>query len=342
MVQKQIALLPGDGIGPEVLDAGVAVLRALSEIDFEYLEMPCGAGEYLKNGNPLPEETIEICRQADAILLGAMGMPNVRWADGREMAPQIDIREIFGLYAGVRPTRLYNASHSPLKAPKIDYVLIRESTEGLFSTRLRGRESTEFVKDEMLVTRAGSERLFRFSFELAMKRRKKLTLIDKANVLPSMAFFREVFDEIAKEYPQVETERVYVDAMALYLVQRPHTFDVMVTENMFGDILSDLAAATVGGMGMAPSADIGDAQAVFQPAHGSAPDIAGQGKANPVATILSVAMMLEWFGEPECVEAAGKVRKAVETVLADAANATGDLGGKLSTSEMTGLIVGAL
>jgi 3-isopropylmalate dehydrogenase len=163
----------------------------------------------------------------------------------------------------------------------------------------------------MLVTRAGSERLFRFSFELARHRRNKLTLVDKANVLPSMAFFREVFDEIAKEYPQVETERVYVDAMALYLVQRPQSFDVIVTENMFGDILSDLAAATVGGMGMAPSADIGDDLAVFQPAHGSAPDIAGQGKANPVATILSVAMMLEWFGDVDSLGAAGRIRRAL-------------------------------
>lgn len=342
MVQKQIALLPGDGIGPEVLEAGVAVIRALPELDFEMLEMPCGAGEYLKNGDPLPKQTIEVCRQADAILLGAMGIPSVRWADGREMAPQIDLREIFGLYAGVRPVRLYNPAHSPLKAASIDYVLVRESTEGLFSTRLRPRVSADEVRDEMLVTRAGSERLFRFSFELARGRRKKLTLVDKANVLPSMAFFREVFDGIAKEYPDVETERVYVDAMALYLVQRPHTFDVMVAENMFGDILSDLAAATVGGMGMAPSADIGEAQAVFQPAHGSAPDIAGQSKANPVATILSVAMMLDWFGELECVAGATRIKRAVETVMSDPANATVDLGGRLSTREMTAKIIEAL
>lgn len=343
MVKKQIAMLPGDGIGPEVLEAAEAVIRALPELDFDLVEWPCGAGEYLKNGDPLPKATIEGCRAADAILLGAMGIPSVRWADGREMAPQIDLREIFGLYAGVRPTKLYNAAHSPLKDPVIDYVLVRESTEGLFSTRLRPRVmGADEARDEMLVTRAGSERLFRFSFELARHRRNKLTLVDKANVLPSMAFFREVFDEIAKEYPQVETERVYVDAMALYLVQRPQSFDVIVTENMFGDILSDLAAATVGGMGMAPSADIGDDLAVFQPAHGSAPDIAGQGKANPVATILSVALMLEWFGDVDSLAAAGRIRRAVELVMSDAANATGDLRGGLSTRELTGKIVGAL
>ncbi len=343
MVKKQIAMLPGDGIGPEVLEAAEAVIRALPELDFDLVEWPCGAGEYLKNGDPLPKATIQGCRAADAILLGAMGIPTVRWADGREMAPQIDLREIFGLYAGVRPTKLYNAAHSPLKAPVIDYVLVRESTEGLFSTRLRPRVmGADEVRDEMLVTRAGSERLFHFSFRLAQGRRKKLTLIDKANVLPSMAFFREVFDEVAKSYPDVETERVYVDAMALYLVQRPQSFDVMVTENMFGDILSDLAAATVGGMGMAPSADIGDTHAVFQPAHGSAPDIAGQSKANPVATILSVAMMLEWFGDEDSLAAAGRIRRAVELVMSDAANATGDLRGGLSTRELTAKIVGAL
>ncbi len=343
MVKKQIAMLPGDGIGPEVLEAAEAVIRALPELDFDLVEWPCGAGEYLKNGDPLPKATIEACRAADAILLGAMGIPSVRWADGREMAPQIDLREIFGLYAGVRPTKLYNVAHSPLKNPVIDYVLVRESTEGLFSTRLRPRVTgADEVRDEMLVTRAGSELLFRFSFELARHRRNKLTLVDKANVLPSMAFFREVFDEIAKEYPQVETERVYVDAMALYLVQRPQSFDVIVTENMFGDILSDLAAATVGGMGMAPSADIGDDLAVFQPAHGSAPDIAGQGKANPVATILSVALMLEWFGDVDSLSAAGRIRRAVELVMSDAANATGDLKGGLSTRELTAKIVGAL
>ena len=343
MVQKQIVMLPGDGIGPEVLAAAEAVIRALPTLDFNLVEYPCGAGEYLRNGDPLPAATIEACKKADAILLGAMGIPEVRWADGREMAPQIDLREILGLYAGVRPTRTYNAAHSPLKQSAIDYVLVRESTEGLFSTRLRPRDrNASEVIDEMLVTRAGSERLFHFSFRLAQTRRRKLTLVDKANVLPSMAFFREIFDEVAKQYPDVETERIYVDAMALYLVQRPERFDVMVTENMFGDILSDLAAATVGGMGMAPSADIGEHHAVFQPAHGSAPDIAGQGKANPVATILSVALMLEWFGEPDCIAAAKRIRSAVERVLADPNHATPDLGGLLKTNELTDLIISAL
>ncbi|MEO7705002.1 MAG: isocitrate/isopropylmalate family dehydrogenase, partial [Thermoflexales bacterium] len=161
---------------------------------------------------------------------------------------------------------------------------------------------------------------------------------DKANVLPSMVFFRAVFDAVARQYPEVETERVYVDAMALYLVQRPHTFDVIVTENMFGDILSDLAAGLIGGMGMAPSADIGDRCAVFQPSHGTAPDIAGKGIANPIATILSLALMLDWLGHPETKRAAQRINSAVEAVLAHPDNRTRDLGGALSTTQMGDLV----
>jgi 3-isopropylmalate dehydrogenase len=343
VIRKQIAVLPGDGIGPEVTDAALQVLHALPGLAFSFEELPCGAGEFQRNGDPLPAATMSACEKADAIFLGAMGLPGVRWPDGREMAPQLDLRERLELFAGVRPTRLYNPAHSPLRSARIDYVLIRESTEGLFSTRLRPRDPrAPEARDEMLVTRRGSERLFHFAFQLARTRRRKLALVDKANVLPSMAFFREIFLEIAAHYPDVETQTLYVDATALYLVQCPERFDVLVTENMFGDILSDLAAATVGGMGMAPSADIGEKHAVFQPAHGSAPDIAGQGKANPIATILSAAMMLEWFPEPECHAAALRIRRAVETVLADAANATADLGGKLSTQQMTALILAAL
>jgi 3-isopropylmalate dehydrogenase len=184
--------------------------------------------------------------------------------------------------------------------------------------------------------------LFRAAFRIAGQRRKRLSLIDKANVLPSMVFFREVFDAIAREFPDVETERLYVDCAALFLVQRPQVFDVLVTENMFGDILSDLAAGLVGGMGMAPSADIGDDCAVFQPAHGSAPDIAGRGIANPVAMILSVAMMLDWLGHTETIVAAERLRAAVERVLANPIHRTADLGGKLSTDEMGNLIASEL
>ena len=343
MTHKKIAMLPGDGIGSEVLSAAERVLHAIPGLPLEFTEYPCGAGEYLRKGDPLPAATMEACRHADAIFLGAMGLPCVRWPDGREMAPQLDLRERLGLFAGVRPTRLYHPQHSPLRQASIDYVIVRESTEGLFSTRLRPRQAnaTE-VRDELLVTRTGAERLFHFCFQLARSRRRKLTLVDKANVLPSMAFMREIFDEVSRQYPDVEPEKVYVDATALYLVQTPERFDVLVTENMFGDILSDLAAATVGGMGLAPSADIGAEHAVFQPAHGSAPDIAGHGKANPVATILSAAMMLEWLGGDDLLAAAKRIRSSVERILADPANATPDLGGSLTTTQLTDRMIDAL
>jgi 3-isopropylmalate dehydrogenase len=190
----------------------------------------------------------------------------------------------------------------------------------------------------MRITRRGTERVCRDAFRLAQKRRKRLTLIDKANVLPSMAFFRSVFDEVAREFPDVEADRVYVDAAALYMVKNPQRFDVVVTENMFGDILSDLAAGLVGGMGMAPSADIGEKHAVFQPSHGSAPDIAGRGIANPIAMILSVALMLEWLDIPQTIHAAGRIRVAVERALADPVHRTPDLGGVLSTQEIGDLV----
>jgi 3-isopropylmalate dehydrogenase len=220
---------------------------------------------------------------------------------------------------------------------------VRESTEGLFSSRKSLLNlKADSVEDQLLVTRKGSERIIRAAFKQAMARRRHLTLVDKANVLPSMAFLRQVFDEIAPEFPEVETERLYVDAVALYLVQKPEAFDVLVTENMFGDILSDLAAGLVGGMGMAPSADLGDEYAVFQPSHGSAPDIAGKGVANPVAAILSAAMMLDWLGHPVCRRGADLIRAGVHTLFSNPKARTRDMGGNFSTMEMSGAIVEAL
>ena len=338
----EIAVLPGDGIGPEVTAEAVRIVKAvatqLDGISFTFTEQSVGAGEYLKNGDPLPEVAFEICRRADAVLLGAMGMPSVRWPDGREMTPQIDLRERLDLYNGLRPIYLFAAEDSPLKkhtAGEIDFMLVRENTEGLFAARTAEQEQTrEEARDIMLITRKGSERIFRAAFSQAMTRRKKVTLVDKANVLPSMVLFREIFFEIAAEFPEVETEVVYVDAAALFLVQRPETFDVIVTENMFGDILSDLAAGLVGGMGMAPSGDIGESCAVFQPSHGTAPDIAGQGKANPIATTLSAAMMLEWLDHPEAKRGGAMIKAAVRATLVDGSKRTGDMGGSLSTKEM--------
>ncbi len=341
--EYSIALLPGDGIGPEVTAAAVRVLRALGAPHFAFTEISVGAGQYLRSGDPMPADTLAQLTRHDAVLLGAMGLPGVRWPGGAEMTPQLDLRERLDLYCGLRPIYLYHGEDSPLRgmrAGEIDLMIVRESTEGLFSSRKEICDlNADAAEDRLLVTRQGSERVIHSAFEQARLRRKHVTLVDKANVLPSMVYFREVFDRVAREYPEIETNRVYVDAAALYLVRRPQMFDVIVTENMFGDILSDLAAALVGGMGMAPSADIVGRYAVFQPAHGSAPDIAGRGIANPVAAILSAGMMLHWLG---AAAAAERIRTAVRTIFGDPLARTVDMGGSLSSAQMTDAILAAL
>lgn len=347
MPSYKIAVLPGDGIGPEVVDATLEVLEACCqktpELSLSFDSFSVGAGEYLKSGDPLPEETLQALKSYDATLLGAMGLPSVRWPNGVEMTPQIDLREKLDLYQGIRPIKLYHELHSPLRIPEgktIDFVLVRENCEGLFSDRLEPRpEGRDFETDTMKITEKGAERVCRRAFEIAMGRRKKLALVDKANVLQSMAFFRRVFEEVAKDFPEVETECVYVDAMSLFMVQDPYRYDVMVTENMFGDILSDLAAGLVGGMGMAPSGDIGDDYGLFQPSHGTGPSIAGKGIANPIATILSGALMLRWLGDPVSIQAADQIDAAVEKTLANPANRTVDLGGDMGTAAITAKII---
>jgi 3-isopropylmalate dehydrogenase len=344
-----IAVLPGDGIGADVTCEALRVLHALesqlANVKFVFQEHAVGAAEYLRSGDPLPAEAIEACAKADAVLLGAMGLPSVRWPDGKEMTPQIDLREKLDLYAGPRPIKLYHGDDTPLKgykAGEIDFVIVRENTEGLFSGRLSTHPSDDESRDVLRLTRKGCERIIRFAFELAQKRRRHCTLVDKANVLPSMVFFRSIFDQIAAEFPDVTTERVYVDAMALFLVRKPQAYDVIVTENMFGDILSDLAGGLVGGMGMAPSGDIGHKCGVFQPSHGTAPDIAGKGIANPVAMILSAAMMLDWLGHEQTVIGARKIEQAVQDVFSNPSNRTPDMNGSLTTSGITDLIIAAL
>lgn len=339
----RIALLPGDGIGPEVVAEAVKVLRAV-RADLAFTEFSVGACEYLKSGDPMPPATFEAIKDYDAVLLGAMGLPDVRWPNGVEMTPQLDLREQLDLYAGLRPIYLFHADDSPLRgrtAGDIDFVIVRENTEGLFSSRKVVQDlAADSAEDRLLITRKGAERVVRASFEQARKRRRKrVALVDKANVLPAMAFFRAIFDQVARDYPDIATEHVYVDAASLYLVRKPEMFDVLVTENMFGDILSDLAAGLVGGMGVAPSADIGEEYGVFQPSHGSAPDIAGRGIANPIATILSAAMMLDWLGD---AANARRIDAAVRTVLADRSARTPDMGGRMTCVEMGGAVASAV
>jgi 3-isopropylmalate dehydrogenase len=351
----KIAVIPGDGIGPEVINEGVKVLKAAQKITpgltLQFISCKAGADCYQETGIPFPKEAYQACLEADAIYLGAVGYPDVLMPDGTEISGEVVLKLRFDLdlYAGVRPIKLYPGVDSLLRnrqAGDIDYVILRENTEGLYASRgsgtlLRGEVAT----DTLVVTRKGTERIIRYGFELAKKRKgapqdrkKRVTCVDKANVLRSYAFFRQIYEEVAGGYGDIEQDYAYIDAMALWMNQIPEYYDVVVTENMFGDILSDLAASTVGGMGMAPSGDIGDRHAVFQPSHGTAPTIAGKGIANPIATILSGSMMLEWLGsrhqDAQACEAARKVEDAVTQVLAEGKIRTPDIGGSAKTSEV--------
>jgi 3-isopropylmalate dehydrogenase len=328
-----VAVLPGDGIGHEVMRPCVELLqevaRRIGRISFRFEEHQAGALTYRDTGVALPEPAMDAARKADAILLGAMGWPKIRYPDGTEIAPQLDLRFKLDLYAGVRPVRTLPNLPPVLADPRarsLDFVLIRESTEGLFAARGKGEVIADSeARDTMVITRGVCEKLFDFAFALGRSRKARggkgvVTCVDKANIFTSLAFFRKIFDERAKLNPDIAADHAYVDAMALYMVRRPWDLDVLVTENMFGDILSDLGAGLMGGLGFAPSADIGDRHAVFQPCHGTAPDIAGQGKANPTAMFLSGAMMLEWLGEKheleELVLAGGVIRDAVDRAYA--------------------------
>lgn len=358
-VSFRIATLAGDGIGPEVTEPTVEILQSVAQqvggFSLEFIVLDAGAAHYQKSGQSLPEEAMNIVRESDAVLLGAMGLPSVRYPDGTEIAPQLELREALDLYAGVRPIRTIQGLPTPLADPRADHldiVLVRESTEGLF----KSRNACEFVGDEIArdtleITRGTSERLFDFTFELATRRKQRgkageVTCVDKANVLGAFAFFRKIFDERAKHYPYLTAKHAYVDAVGLWMVKQPWVFDVLVTENMFGDILSDVGAGLMGGMGMAPSADIGDEHAVFQPCHGSAPDIMGQGKANPVATILSGAMMLEWLGDQhnneQCQRAGRMIVAAVDTAFRPGQLIPFELDGTAGTAEIVRAINSAL
>lgn len=355
----EIAVFEGDGIGPEITAPTVDILKRMAEASPEYAltftDAPAGAAHYAKTGESFPASSMETAKRADAILLSAMGLPDVRYPDGTEISPQIDLRKALTLFAGVRPVTVKAGQRTPLALPEgkeIDFVLIRESTEGLFYTQGKGEVSENEARETLLITRDISEKLFRFTFELAAARKKagrgkgRVTCVDKANVFRAFAYFRSLFDAEAAHHPDLKADHAYVDATALWMVQKPWEFDVMVTENMFGDILSDLGAGLMGGLGLAPSADIGLEHAVFQPCHGSAPDIAGQGVANPLAMILSAAMMLDWLGiqhdVPAMIADGNRLREAVEDVVARGEVLTRDLGGKAGTREAASAVLDTL
>ncbi|HSB69133.1 MAG TPA: isocitrate/isopropylmalate dehydrogenase family protein [Candidatus Methylomirabilis sp.] len=359
MATYRITVVPGDGIGPEVMAEALKVLRAVEAafpgLTFDCKEYRAGAQCCQDTGTDLPDETLTACKAAHAILFGAAGLPAVRLPDGTEIRPQIKLRKLLDLYAGVRPIKRY-AGVPPVLAgdPAIDYVILRENTEGLFASEGGGARVGELVAvDSLVITRVGTERIVRYAFRLAQQRSgaaadrvRRVTCVDKANVFQSMAFFRQIFYEVAREFAGIQTEHAYVDAMTMFLVQKPLHYDVAVTENMFGDIVSDLAAGTVGGLGLAPSADVGDTYGLFQPSHGTAPDIAGKGIANPIAQILSARMMLEWVGErqgdSQARQAARAIETAVEATLIDPRYHTADLGGRASTKLVGDAVVGKI
>ena len=351
----KIALIKGDGIGIDVAEATVAVVDAAVAASgapaLVYDDILAGAGYFRETGQDIEAGGEARAGKADAIFLGAIGLPSVRHPDGTEISPHLRLRDLYGLYAGVRPVKAYPNAPQRLADPRasgIDMVILRESTEGLFfSAAANGGGEVigdSEVRDTLSITRATTEKLMHFGFRLAERRKArgrpgKLTCVDKANVFQSMAFFRKIYDEVAPSYPGVEAGYNYVDAQALCLVRNPWDFDVMVMENMFGDILSDLAGGLVGGMGMAACAEIGDTIGLFQPAHGSAPDIMGQDKANPLASILSGALMLEYLaeksGDPRYETAASAIDNAVETGFAANALRPMEFGGDMGTKAVT-------
>lgn len=354
----RVAIIRGDGIGVDVTDACLDVvstaLLAENAPALDVFDIAAGAAYFLKHGVDIEPGGEAAAGEADAIFLGAIGLPSVRHPDGTEISPHLRLRDRYGLYAGVRPVRAYPNAPQRLADPRaagLDLVIVRESTEGLFySAAVHNRsrfEGDQAVYDTLRISRAVCEPLHRFAFHLAAKRKARggkglLTCVDKANVFASLAFFRKIFDEIRAEFPDIEVGYNYVDAMALDLVRKPWDFDVMVTENMFGDILSDLAGGLVGGMGMAACGEIGEKIGLFQPAHGSAPDIMGQDKANPLAAILSGALMLDYLSEkraqPALAKAATRIENAVHAGFASNQLRPMEFGGDMGTVAVTAAV----
>lgn len=353
----RIAILQGDGIGKEVTKGAVNILQAIGDRFGHTFHFSYGliGGEAIdREGTPLPEQTLHLCKQSDAVLLGAVGGP--KWDNNPpHLRPEkglLQIRKEMNLFANIRPVTFYAslAASSPLKPHVIegaDFVIVRELTGGLYfgkPSERRIEEGEEAVVDTLFYKRAEIERIITFAFTLAQKRKKKVTSVDKANVLESSRMWREVAEQVAKRFPDVQLEHMLVDNAAMQLIRSPKQFDVIVTENMFGDILSDEASMLTGSLGMLPSASLSvDGPALYEPIHGSAPDIAGQNKANPLATILSAAMMLRLsFG---LTEEADIVERAVKQVL-DAGYRTADIAQHgncvLSTTEMVEKVKNAI
>jgi len=317
----KIAIVPGDGIGSEVMEATISVLNEL-DIDFDYIYGEAGDACLEKTGTALPQETIDIVRNSDACLFGAAG----------ETAADVivKLRQEMKMFANLRPVKSYPNTNA--LSENIDFMIVRENTEGLYIA-----DKEEFTDEgaiaKRVITREAEERIIDYAFQYAKDNGKsKVTGVHKANVLKkSDGLFKDIFYEVGEKYPDIEKEDFYVDATAMYLITQPENFEVIVTTNLFGDILSDEGAGLVGGLGLIPSANIGNDGALFEPVHGSAPDIAGKGIANPIAMMLSAVMMLRYLGENE---SADKLDSAILKVLTEAKVLTGDLSGSATTMEV--------
>jgi len=325
----KIAALPGDGIGKEVIPETLKVLRAL-DVDFEFIELDAGYDCWNRRGENLPAETVSVMRECKAALMGAFTTP----VDRKDYESTVmKIRKMFDLFANVRPAKSFPGIDCI--ARNADFVIVRENTEGLYSgIEWRTRNGACALR---VITVEGSERIARVALELAETRKKKVTIVHKANILKeSDGLFRETCLKVSRNYRDIKVEEKLVDAAAMSLVASPASYDVLVTPNLYGDILSDLAAQVVGGIGLAPSASVGEEYAAFAPVHGSAPDIAGKGIANPIASVLSAKMMLDYLGYRR---EAARLDEAVEKVLADPKVRTPDLGGASKTSQVGDRIV---
>ena len=352
MITHKIAVIAGDGIGPEVLAEGVKVLNKVAELDgsfnFEFTHFPWGCDYYKETGKMMPDDGIETLKKFDAIFLGAVGSPGV--PDHISLWDLLlVIRKSFDQYINLRPVKLLNGAPCPLKDVKkedIDMVFVRENTEGEYAgsgSWLFKDKPNEVVIQDGVFSRKGTERVIRYAFELAKKEGKTLTSISKGNALNySMVFWDKIFKEVSADYPEVKTYSYLVDAASMFMVKDPKRFEIVVTSNLFGDILTDLGAAIQGGMGLAAGANLNPERtfpSMFEPIHGSAPDIAGKGLANPLATVWSASQLLDFFGHEDWGK---KLIDIIEEMLVEKKTLTPDLGGKASTKEVGDAVVAKL
>jgi 3-isopropylmalate dehydrogenase len=351
----QIVVLRGDGVGREVIPEAVKALKAAEEVvtglELDFVEFDCGFEYYKETGEPWSPQAYETCKESDAILYGAVGLPGV---EGLEHIVYVHrmLRQNLDLYANVRPVKLRENVSCPLVGKKpgdIDFVIVRENTEDLYAP-MRGvltrAEVAEIAIDVKIVTRKGAKRIIKYAFELCRKRGKgapldrklRVTCVDKSTVLKSCALFREVYNEVAEGYSGIEKDYALVDAWTQWAIRRPEYYDVVVTTNLFGDILSDMTAPIQGGLGLAPSAELGDEHGMFRPIHGSAPKYRGKYVANPIATILSAKMLMDWladkYDDNSAREAANRIEKAVDLTLKEGKVLPRDLGGSSKTNEV--------